>query len=168
MKHFIYILLTIVSCSCINVTQDKLNNRKTSFIQDFYSNPKACVNVEIRDSVSKYYSQELNELENALVYILDGDCSVCIGDLVDFLSVLKDANNTLPVAILVTKENIVSVQYYVSRIKLDFKYKIFYQCTSKDTDSLSFYNGSVLLISKHKIINAFSYIDFKYDPDFTY
>lgn len=168
MRHYLYVLLAIVSCSCMNDTQNKLNNQKISFIQDFYSSPKVCVNVEIRDSIAKYYSQELSALENTLVYILNGDCSVCIGDLIDLLSLLKDANNTLPVTILTTEENIVSVQYYISRIRLNFEYEIFYQCTSKDTDCLSFYNGSVLFMNKHKIINAFSYIDFKYDPNFEY
>ena len=175
MKHslrIIFIILFLSSCNLSKKTEkNEFNEKQISFITNFVANLNTHSSIEKKDSTIQYYFKIVSSnpsTNNRFVYILNGECSVCISYLVKFICYLKEANIEIPITVITDKEDIQNVKYYIQKFDILAKNDLSYRGISENqyTNKLDFYNGIVLYIHENQIINSFSFFDLINDPNF--
>lgn len=174
MKHIHIIFIIFLFSSC-NLSKDKekkeFNENQISFITNFVTNLSSHSNIEKKNSTVQYYfkiASSKPSIDKRFIYILNGECSVCISYLVKFIYYLKEANIDIPTTVITDKENIQNVKYYIQKFNTSKKSNLSYMEISENkyTNKLDFYNGLVLYTHKNQIINSFSFFDLINDPNF--
>ncbi|MDR0972763.1 MAG: hypothetical protein LBM61_02095 [Prevotellaceae bacterium] len=97
-----------------------------------------------------------------LIYILNSECSICIGDFIDFAMHLNRSSVNLPIITIIDVGNREAMKYYIEQTGLDKNIDMSF-FTNKDfryiKDALVNHNGRVFYVYKDNIMKSFSYID---------
>lgn len=169
MKYVCFFMLCLM-VTCVPSNQDQFSEKEISYIKNFCTNKLMESVVEKKDSIVKNYSLELlglQQSEDMLVYILNGECSVCISQFLRFLDIIEVANVRKNITVIVSAKYIESVKFFVQKTDLKLSNQLFYQILSSGNElNIDFYNGLVLYIHNKELINIFSFIDF--ENDFNY
>lgn len=172
MKNLFYFICTLCLFSyCHSSKKKEFSNKKSSFITKFSTDLNTHYDIEKKDSTIQYYFRIISTeplQKNVFVYILNGECSVCISYLAKFISYLNEANVETPITVITSQKNIQNVKYYMQQFDMTRKRNLSYkeipenQCYNR----LEYYNSTVLYIHKNQIINSFSFFDLINDPNF--
>jgi hypothetical protein len=99
---------------------------------------------------------DINVHQCGFIYILNAECSACIGSLFDFIQLLQKLNKEIPVYVILEKQNIPVVNYYLEKVNLDYPYLFLHNNSQYqyiiDTKEKS---GQVYIIYNNKITGSF-------------
>ena len=100
--------------------------------------------------------RDSNKHQYGLIYILDAECSACIGDLFEFVQIVQKLKNEIPVYVVVDNENIPVVNYYLEKVNLDYPHlsfhdNVLYQYFIDIKED----SRRIFIINEDKIANSF-------------
>ena len=172
MKNILYIICIIFLFFCCTPSKKKeFNKEQISFITNFSTDSNTFYNIEKEDSTIQYYFKIIStdpSLNNKFVYILNGECSVCISYLAKFIYYLKEANIETPITVITSQKDAKNIKYYMQQFDIPQKNNLSYKEIPENqyANKLEYYNGLVLYIHENQLINSFSFFDLINDPNF--
>lgn len=172
MKNILYIISVVFLFFCCNPSGKKeFNKEQISFITSFSTDYNTHYDIEKKDSTIQYYFKIIStepSLNNKFIYILNGECSVCISHLVKFVYYLKEANIETPITVITSQKDTQNIKYYMQQFDIPQKNNLSYKEIPENqyAHQLEYYNGLVLYIHQNQIINSFSFFDLINDPNF--
>lgn len=168
MKKIIYLVfLTCIYTSCNSINKDNaFKDTDIKFIKEFVACDNALYSQSEDDSIitrcKEAAFQVIDSKYDGIIYILNAECSTCIGLFAKFLTLLEQANIKNDIIVIIQNSNQKIIEYYMQQLgitnnKLIYAEISYDKCTQNDIEQ---YNGTVLFILKNKITGKFSFSDF--------
>jgi hypothetical protein len=163
---FSIILFAIVLLSCYSkkdAKQQGIDSEIVQILKDFVTKSDTTYTLKYDDSV--FHLDTLinecsvnNNIHTALVYILNSECSICLGSLFDFLFHFQEIKETIPIIVIAEVGNKEILKYYIEQSQMtivDLKY--IENIDNKYVEGrLESYNGTIFYMYNDKIINSLS------------
>jgi hypothetical protein len=150
----------LFSCSSNKKTEKEYNEERVQFLKEFVA--KSDTLHAIKYDLSTFHFDELiNNQQASFIYILNSECSVCIGEFLDFVLHLEKSKENLNLITIVNQGDKDIIQYYVKQFNGKWNISpIFLENLNNKyvDDLLEKQNGTVFYVFRNKIINSFSYV----------
>jgi len=104
--------------------------------------------------IDKHKNLNLNQY--GFIYILNTECSVCIGSLIHFIQVSLELQEKRPVYVIFNELYFPVINYYLEKVNLDYSHLYFHDSSPYqyfiDISELS---GQIFIIHHDKIVGSF-------------
>lgn len=161
MKYFYLTILTYILVCCIstNSKQFEIDKIQLKYLNDLLNKSE---NLTI-DNNSINFNELDAELKptvaNHIIYLLNSDCSVCIGQFMNFLFYLEHAEPGYSVIVIVNESSKYAIEHYLKQARYEINVSI-----KENTDrkylknDLEKYNGEVFVFKYGKLMTQFLYL----------
>ncbi len=164
MKYIICLIITLFLTSCNSNKKEEYDEKRALFIKEFVTQVNALHPFEY-DKMVFHMDKLINELRigdesfTGLAYVINSECSVCIGEFLDFMSHLEKITERLPLIAIVEPGTKETLKYYIKQTGLETINLIFREniVNRYIEGTLEKQNGMIFYIYKDKVINSFVY-----------
>jgi len=128
MKYlFIIVAMIFISCNSTNKKNDNIKKEKVEFLNKIISERQP-INNQDYDTTLFHFDNLLatTKKQSSFIYVLNSDCSFCVGKFIDFLFHLNETNYPVPVNVIVHEGNTELVKFYIGKYNQLEKLKINY------------------------------------------
>jgi hypothetical protein len=168
MNNKFYIILFAVflfSCSSNKKNEKEYDEKRVQFLKDFVTKSDTLYTFKYDSDIFHFDelidNQQIINRKTSLIYILNSECSVCIGEFLDFVFHLGKSEENLPLIAIINQGEKYTMQYYMEQFNEKQGINLTFIENSSNkyvNDLLEKQNGKVFYIFKNKIINGFSYV----------
>jgi len=170
MKQLFYLIFVLffVCCNSNKSSEKKYDENRVQFINNFIQNSDTSYNYPY-DTKIFHIGKLIDELhlkspnQTGLIYVMNSECSACIGKFLDFVFYLKQSKNKFPIVAIIEVGTKETLTYYIEQTKLnkEFDFYFYENIENKYIEgSLDNQNGKIFYIYKDRVINSFSYESF--------
>ncbi len=117
MKYLLIIMaMMFISCNSTNKKNVNIIKEKVEFLNEII-NERCSIDNQVYDTTLFHFDKLLINLkkQSSFIYLLNSDCSFCVGQFIDFLFHLKETNYAIPVNVILTEGNTELVKFYISK-----------------------------------------------------
>ena len=164
MRLFTYIFISFVIVGCSAKQKKKEHNDeyeyKVEVIKKMIDKSNEDVSIQYALMNLDLYKNDIPFFGTAVVYVIDSICSLCISSLIDFATILRGADQSIPLCVIIPENSRHIVNYYISKSGFkDTDVRIISGTDSLYTESVwAEQNSMVYVINNGCIKNGFSFI----------
>jgi hypothetical protein len=164
-KLFVALTASMLAISCGNNRKEvkTCNEANVRFLKEFILNTDA--GQTIKDNTAVLPNELIADIlatdrHTSLIYIVNSECSSCLGEFFDFIFHLKETKEKISITAVIADGTKALLTYYAEQFGVETdglffmeneRYKYFH-------DTIEKYNGRVFYLFEGKIVNTFDYI----------
>lgn len=166
MKHTIYIGLITFILICCNTNKKETqqhDEKRSQFLVDFVNNTDTVLDYQYDDRIF-HFEELLHDHKDShlkgFIYVLNSECSICIGEFLDFIFHVKELKNLIRILVITEPGSKELLDYYLDQTGMNhvLELSVYENNQNKYIEGpLEKQNGNVFYLFKDRIINKFSY-----------
>jgi hypothetical protein len=109
-------VMMFISCNPTNYKKENIKREKVIFLNKII-NKECSINNQVYDTTLFHFHDLLitTKKQSSFIYLLNSDCSFCVGQFIDFLFHLKETNYPVPVNVILNEGHTEIVKFYISK-----------------------------------------------------
>jgi hypothetical protein len=153
----------LICCNTAKKEAKQYNEKRYQFLIDFMSNTDTLSEYKYDKDIfhfEKLFDDHQNHISKAFIYVLNSECSICIGEFLDFVFHVKEIKDLMQIVVITESGSKETLNYYLEQTGLNnqIELSIYENIENKYIEgSLERQNGNVFYVHKNKIISKFSY-----------